>query len=161
MKRCLIFAALLLAFANVTSAYPGIGKLSMDQTAIAAIFEGYAKYAAACDVEGFMSIWDVDGIKMAHGKPAVIGKANIYEQTKKNFDGTRGKFDKVMELNLEEIVVAGDYAFARGTYISSLTPKNGGASSITDGKFVTVLRRQADGSWLIYRDIPNSNVPTK
>lgn len=160
MKRILMVAALCLLCAAAVSAYPGIGKLSMDQTAIAAIFDAYCKYQVAYDTDAFMALWDVDGVKLAHGAPTIVGKAGIYDRVKRNFDAARGKFDRMMEVYLEEIVIAGDYAFARGTYIAKSTPKDGGIASLTDGKFVTILRRQPDGSWLIYRDIPNSNVPT-
>lgn len=161
MKRIAVFAALFLVCAAAASAYPGIGKLSMDQTAIVAVFEAYAKYQMACDVDGFMSLWDVDAVKMTHGIPTVVGKASLYARVKANFDGARGKADRKMDVFLEEIVVSGDYAFARGTYFSKSTPYNGGAPTVTDGKFVTILRKQPDGTWLIYRDIPNSNVPAK
>lgn len=161
MKRRLTFTALCLACVAAVSAYPGIGKLSMDQTAIAAIFEKYATSQIAFDVEGFMSLWDVDEVKMTHGIPTIVGKADHYAKVKKSFDAARGKFDRKMEVNLEEIVVSGDYAFVRGTYTAASTPKSGGAATLTDGKFITVLRRQPDGSWLIYRDIPTSNVPAK
>lgn len=50
-------------------------------------------------------------------------------------------------------------AFARGTYSVKRTPVAGGETVETDGKYMTIFKRQADGSWKIYRDIFNSNVP--
>jgi predicted ester cyclase len=59
----------------------------------------------------------------------------------------------------EEIEVFGDTAYARGVYHAIRTPVAGGDPIVTDGKFMTILKRQADGTWKIYRDIFNSNVP--
>ena len=64
-----------------------------------------------------------------------------------------------MKISNEEVRAGGDWAFARGTYQATLTPKAGGAAGSIDGKYMTILTRQADGSWKIYRDIFNSNVP--
>ena len=61
-------------------------------------------------------------------------------------------------INNEEVQVAGDWAFSRGTYTLSITPKAGGEEIFIDGKYMTILKRQTDGSWKIHRDIFNSNV---
>ncbi len=53
-----------------------------------------------------------------------------------------------MEINPEEIVVAGDGAFSRGNFI---------VNDAVEGKFLTIFRRQDDGSWRIYRDAFNMN----
>jgi ketosteroid isomerase-like protein len=46
-------------------------------------------------------------------------------------------------------------------YVHPNAPKAGGPESLFDGKFLTVFKRQPDGSWKIYRDCFNSNVPPK
>ncbi|MCH7939879.1 MAG: nuclear transport factor 2 family protein [Candidatus Marinimicrobia bacterium] len=66
-----------------------------------------------------------------------------------------------MGITNEEVRVAGDWAFARGTYTAILTPKAGGETIDIDGKYLTILERQVDGSWKIFRDCFNSNVPQK
>jgi len=40
-----------------------------------------------------------------------------------------------------------------------MTPKAGGKTIKLDGKYLTILERQADGSWKIAIDCFNSNVP--
>ena len=64
------------------------------------------------------------------------------------------------QANIAETEVSGDWAFSRGSWTSTLTPKGEGAAFLIDGKFMTILRRQADGSWKLYRDIFNSNTET-
>ncbi|NNL34917.1 MAG: nuclear transport factor 2 family protein, partial [Silicimonas sp.] len=60
-----------------------------------------------------------------------------------------------MEISPEETVIMGDWAFSRGNYTAALT-RQGNAVNV-DGKFMTIFKRQDDGSWKIYRDIFNSN----
>ena len=54
---------------------------------------------------------------------------------------------------------SGDQAVARGTYAATVTPKDGSEEIFIDGKYMTLLKRQPDGSWKIFRDIYNSNMP--
>ena len=58
---------------------------------------------------------------------------------------------------MNEMTVAGDLAYARGQYVSDRIVN--GAQVRVDGKFLTILRCQADGTWKMYRDCFNSNLP--
>jgi ketosteroid isomerase-like protein len=94
---------------------------------------------------------------MPPGEAAVAGKERIRTRNGGFLD--QFKFD--MGITNEEVRVAGDWAFARGTYKASLIPKQGGAPVPINGKYMTILARQGDGSWKIHRDIFNSNVADK
>jgi ketosteroid isomerase-like protein len=48
-----------------------------------------------------------------------------------------------------EIEVSGDIAYAMGTYIIDMVPRGDAPSTTMDGKFLTIFRRQDDGSWKI------------
>jgi uncharacterized protein (TIGR02246 family) len=60
----------------------------------------------------------------------------------------------------EDVMVSGDVAVETGTYEMTLQPK-GGKEMKDKGKYITVWKRQPDGSWKIVRDINNSDVPAK
>jgi ketosteroid isomerase-like protein len=60
-----------------------------------------------------------------------------------------------MSIMPKETVILGDMAWSMGTYTIDYTTADGPAQ--IDGKFLTLLRRQDDGSWGIYRDIFNLN----
>ncbi len=64
---------------------------------------------------------------------------------------------KSMNINPAEITAAGDWAYSRGTY--DLESVVNGKTVQIDGKFLTIFKHQADGSWKIYRDCFNSNGP--
>jgi ketosteroid isomerase-like protein len=101
-----------------------------------------------------MSLWDEDCIKMGPGKPAVFGKAAIDK-------GKRAGYQKAdvesQIINVEEVRVAGEWGFARGTFTATEKSKKDGAVAHADGKYLTIFKKQADGSWKIFRDCYNSN----
>ena len=58
----------------------------------------------------------------------------------------------------QEIEVSGDLAVVRGVYSLTAVPKADGDPIPVDGKYMSVLKKQPDGEWKLYRDIFNSNV---
>jgi ketosteroid isomerase-like protein len=79
-------------------------------------------------------------------------------------DAIRGGFGRWLsqvrivdeKLTTEDVLVAGDVAVETGTIDSRVQPKGG--SEVNDrGKYMTVWKRQADGSWKIARDIYNAS----
>ena len=66
----------------------------------------------------------------------------------------------VRRLNLETVEVGydGDLAYERGVSTVTIQPE-GGQEMTERGKYVVVLKRQADGSWKLAVDIWNSDLP--
>lgn len=54
-------------------------------------------------------------------------------------------------VDVEEITIAGDYAFEWGTYRGSVRPGAGGDVMPYSGKLMRILQRQPDGSWKMHR----------
>ncbi len=126
---------------------------SGDEADVAAIEEMWDAYEAAVeagDAETYLGLWDEGGVQMPPGAPA-RDKSVLVEAIPKRFAGS--KVD-AMTITPEETVIADDIAFSRGVY----TVEAGGEVTM-DGKFLTIFRRQDDGSWRIYRDAFNSNAP--
>ena len=128
--------------------------LEADTAAIIDFMNQYRSSQNAGDIDRFMSLWTEDGILMPPNGPPVIGKDQIRE-------GTIGRFDQFtfdLDGTEAEVEVAGGWAFTRGTYTITVTPKEGGQAVFIDGKFMNILQRQPDGSWKMHRGIFNSNV---
>jgi uncharacterized protein (TIGR02246 family) len=125
------------------------------RTAADAIFAKYAALLGAGDADGWATLWMEDGVQMPPDAPPVVGRSQIREKLRSLL--AQFRFD--MHIQTQEVRTAGDWAFARGMYQATLVPKAGGPGIPIDGKFMTILARQSDGSWRIYRDIFNSNVP--
>ena len=87
-----------------------------NQAAVAAAVNDLLKeYSASLnsgDLDRWAALWTDDGIQMPPGEPAVIGKERIRTRNGAGLD--RFKFD--MGITNEELRVAGDWAFIRGTY---------------------------------------------
>jgi uncharacterized protein (TIGR02246 family) len=126
-----------------------------DVTAIQKLWQRYTAVGKAGDLQGWVDLWTRDGIRLMPGAPPAIG----IDAVRASMEATMAQFDSDGEMNLQETVVAGDWAYSWGTYVMTMTPKAGGASMTIDGKFMTILQRQPDGSWKIHRDMFNSNVP--
>jgi len=128
-----------------------------DIAAIEEVLNQYAVSSNAGDFELWLSLHADDVVKMPPDAPAIFGKEDLRANFKPFFDD----FNTSCVLYPEEAQVSGDLGFARGTYSISITPKAGGEtiSVMPDGKYSTICKRQADGSWKIYIDCYNSNVP--
>ena len=134
---------------------PSLVPASDARMAAEAIFTKYAAFLGAGDADGWATLWVEDGVQMPPDEPPVVGRSQITEKLRSLL--AQFRFD--MHIQTEEVRSAGDWAFARGNYQATLRPKTGGPEIPINGKFMTILARQSDGSWRIYRDIFNSNVP--
>ena len=126
-----------------------------DIAAIEDLVNEYGATVNAGDLDLWISLWADDGIQMPPNAPAVIGK----EQIRANNESMFAEFVLEMVVTNKEVRVAGDLAFARGTYTLSLTPKAGGETTTIDGKYLSIVERQTDGSWKFARDCFNDNAP--
>ena len=61
----------------------------------------------------------------------------------------------------QEVRIMGDYASEYGTIQTRVSPINPGPEVDRTYNIMRVLKKQADGSWLIYRAIWNSALPAK
>jgi uncharacterized protein (TIGR02246 family) len=115
--------------------------------------EAWKKGDTATMVAGY----DANGIILSPNDAAWRGRDGI----SKGFAGMLGAMTlNDAKLNTDDVMVGGDLAVETGSYSMTLTPKKGKA--MTDkGKYVTVWKHQADGSWKLLRDIWNTDAPAK
>jgi len=141
-------------FDNVRVVSPGV-------IAIEEVLNQYTVAMNTGDLELWLSLHADDVVKMPPDEPAIFGK----EELRANNEPVFNNFTLEMVLYPEEAQVDGELGFAWGNYTLSLTPiitnsqKAGGDTAYLDGKYLTICKRQADGSWKIYIDCYNSNVP--
>jgi len=123
--------------------------------AVEEIFDTYSDAIMKADADTWIGLWDEKGIMMSPNSPAVVGKRAIAERKRR---GNERRIVVSQIINIEETQVSGNLGFGRGTYTEIVQSRAGGATENIDGKFLTVFKKQADGSWKIYRDCYNSNV---
>jgi uncharacterized protein (TIGR02246 family) len=128
------------------------GLSEADRTAIRQGQENYVKLANARDSKGIAALYAEDAIVLPPSQAAVQGRAAIQAWAEAH------PLFSNFQVQILEIEGRGDLAYDRGTYSETVTPA--GAAPIEDhGKYLTIFRKQADGSWKCVRDIFNSDLP--
>jgi uncharacterized protein (TIGR02246 family) len=118
--------------------------------------EAHVAALNAGDTDAWVACFAADAVQMPPNYPPNVGAGNIRGWS----GGMLAAFRAEFALSLEEVQVAGaDWAFERGTYTITLTPKAGGDPIQDVGKYITIYQRQADSTWVMARDIWNSNNP--
>jgi uncharacterized protein (TIGR02246 family) len=107
------------------------------------------------DVNAWVAAFTDDGVQMPPNAPANLGSESIRTWSRAFLALFRAEF----ALLVDEVQVAGDWAFERGTYTITLTPKAGGEPMQNIGKYITISERKPCGAWGMARDIWNSNNP--
>ncbi|HRW10612.1 MAG TPA: nuclear transport factor 2 family protein, partial [Caldilineaceae bacterium] len=123
--------------------------------AVNAIWREYEAAQIASDPDRWVALWTEDGVKMPPDVPALEGKEAIYARAQRSM---AEPIDD-MVITALETQSAGDWAYSRGTFTFTYTIAETGVQELMEGKFMTILQRQPDGTWKIHRDIHNWNVP--
>ncbi len=99
----------------------------------------------------------VDAVLMMPNEAAWVGGDKIHA----GMNGFMSQASlKDIQVKTENVMVSGDMAVETGSYEWTVAPKVGKPTH-EKGKYLTVWKQQADGSWKIVRDINNSDLPAK
>lgn len=134
---------------------PATSQKAFSQT-VKGMFDKWVATCHAGDVEGWLALWDEGGIQLPPGAPMNVGKAAIRKAEVPLFAAF--KFETFV-INVTTTYVDRDLGFACGTTTYTLAPTAGGDKMKGDAKFETLFKRQPDGSWKVFTDTFNSNVP--
>jgi uncharacterized protein (TIGR02246 family) len=118
--------------------------------------EAHVAALNAGDADAWVACFTADAVQMPPNHPSNVSAERIRDWSA----GMLAAFQAEFSLTPEEVRPAGDeWAFERGTYTITLTPRAGGDALRDVGKYITLYQRQADGAWLMARDIWNSDNP--
>ena len=107
------------------------------------------------DVETIMAMYAPDAEVMAPGNPRATGHDEIRALVTK-MSGELQAGAITLELNDDDKADAsGDLGWHSGSFVV----KDASGAVIDSGNYLAVLRRQADGKWLLFRDTWNSDRP--
>jgi uncharacterized protein (TIGR02246 family) len=109
------------------------------------------------DVEAEVNRFTPDGIYMWPGAPSIEG----HDALRKWFEKRFSQVEVELENETLELEVMGDWAFERGRSVAKIRRKTGDSVRTVRGKYLNILRRQADGTWRVTRRIRNADHPTK
>ena len=109
------------------------------------------------DADRIAAHYTDDGSVMVPNSPTMTGKETIGK-------GMKGALaDPNWSLVLQPVKVdvskGGDLGYARGTYVLTATDPESKKAVTEKGRFITIFRKQADGSWKATEEINNAEAP--
>lgn len=128
---------------------------------VALVYKLWNEFASALnkgDLEGWINLWNEDGIQMPAGASRQVGKEQILAAVQSTFELF---IIRNMVIDTEAVRVLGEWAYAHGRYSFDMTPKVGGKTVNYRGMYLDILVKQADGSWKIAVDCHNCSTPTE
>lgn len=94
-----------------------------------------------------------DGLLMAPGTKSTTGR----DAVRAYYQGIFDQYKTFLESGYEDVDVSGDLAYGVGFARVKLVPHTGGDTLFSTAKYINILKRQQDGSWLTTHDIWNGN----
>ena len=105
---------------------------------------------------GLAALFTEDCVRMPQGGPATVGRPALEAAYRQDFAEV-WKTQAKVRLNAEEVILSGEYAFARGT--DTLVQVQDGRQVLggETGKWLFIFRQQLDGTWKYHWSTFNSN----
>jgi uncharacterized protein (TIGR02246 family) len=123
-----------------------------DKNAILLLLDRWRVATRAKDIHAILELVTDDVVFLPSSVPPIKGKEEVGKMY-------RAFFPQYCEIKheaiIEEIRVAGDWAFLWGTDELRLIPESGETEIHMKGKGLSILQRQSDGSWRFWRGINN------
>ena len=109
------------------------------------------------DADRIAAHYTDDGNVMVPNSPMMTGKDAIGKAMKDAL--TDPNWSLALQPVQVEVSRGGDLGYTRGTYVLTATDPASKKAVTEKGRFVTVFRKEADGSWKAVQDINNAEAP--
>jgi|HubBroStandDraft_1064217.scaffolds.fasta_scaffold01022_2 ketosteroid isomerase-like protein len=124
------------------------------EDAVRAADQAWMKVYSAKDLQKTLAFCDEEGSMMAPNSPIATGKAAIAKLVAADFNYG----DLVWHADKAGVARSGDIAYTSGTYKFSFKDQSG-KPVVDNGKYLTVWKKQKDGSWKVFFDMFNTDLP--
>ena len=114
-------------------------------TAIAEFVKAYN----SGDIQAVLACYGDDLVKLRQGAPPET-KPEVAQRVAEVFS----KFHSRVDVTIDEICAAGEFAFTRGSFRVTLTAKAGGEPQTMDRRYLELWRKD-NGRWLVVRTMDN------
>ena len=102
---------------------------------------------------------DVAGIMRCHSRDVITTREGAapegYADTQSRLRGFMQRFSGHLTVTNDEIVVAGDFAYVRGSLKITITPRGGGLAQLLERRFLEIWRKEGE-EWLVARTMDNT-----
>lgn len=119
-----------------------------DEQAIRTLVAKWHNSTAAGDAESVLQLMAEDVVFLVAGQPPMKGRS-VFE---KGLRGLLASHRIVSTGEVQEVQVSGNLAYCSAILNVEITPTAGGSKVVRSGSSVSILRKQANGSWLVVRD---------
>jgi len=155
MKKLFPIVATILVFA-LSGCAPQVD-VEADKAAIRDLMDvQWLNAAQAKDVDTVLSFFADDASRFPPNASIITGKEAIRARVSEAYSGPRVAIS--WQTTKVEVAGSGDLAYSHGTYEETVNDPEG--NPVTErGKWVTILKKQPDGSWKVVIDIWNSDGP--
>ena len=130
---------------------------SADIAAIRTLSQAYDSTLSRAEEQPFLALLADSVIWMVPNQPSLVGKDAVRDR----IHGRLAVSSINLSNTIDEIRIAGDWAYLRSSFRQSMTPKTGGASIEETGRGIRVLEKAANGSWLITHNLWNLDHPAR
>lgn len=148
-------ASFLVFFAAGCTAAPEPEDTSVAIQAVRAAGDQEVAAFSSGDVGSLIALFTEDAVVMPPNELTIVGRDNLRVWA----EGVLQQITMNARYPTSDVVVIGDWAIQRYTFVETVTPKAGGPATEESGKGLHVLRRQSDGRWLIAQDIWSNDAP--
>ena len=153
MKKLLMVAVMILIIGLACCDKPGVRDDANDIAVIKALSAIRAKAFNEGNANDIATAFTEGGMLMAPGTTTMTGREAVRGYYQHIFDQYRTS----LESGYEEVKVSGNVAYGVGYAKVKLVSHNGEDTLISTAKYINILQRQDDGSWLTTHDIWNGN----
>ena len=119
-----------------------------DEQSIRELIAEWQKAAAAGDLSKLLTLMAEDVVFYVVGQPPMRGR----EAFAAGFRAAVQHFRIESTATIEEIQVIGNFAHLANYLTVTMTPLQGGSSMRRSGYTLTIMRKEPDGRWVLYRD---------
>jgi uncharacterized protein (TIGR02246 family) len=112
------------------------------------VISTWLRATTAGDIDTILTLMAEDVIFLTPGQPPMRGR-DVFAA------GLRATVDRFRidgQPDIQEIHIAGNYAFCWHHLSITITPKPAGAPSRLAGHILSVFRKEPDGRWVLFRD---------
>lgn len=122
--------------------------MSADVQAIRALVGRWHAATSAADIDTVLSLMAEDVVFLVGGQPPMRGRAT-FERALRTLLTTH-RIDS--NSDIQDVQVSGDMAYCWTALTVFITPRAGGTAATRTGHGLSVLKREADGRWVVIRD---------
>jgi uncharacterized protein (TIGR02246 family) len=122
--------------------------MEKDEQAIRDLIQTWLRASAAGDVEKLLTMLAEDVVFLLPGQPPMRGR----EAWAKRYRSVLPKFRIEGKADVQEVRVFGDMAYCWTHLTVTMTPISAGPANVHLGYTLSILRKEGNGKWVIFRD---------